>query len=229
MLDKILEISKTHSEDSCNNINESSYIQKNIEKTEEHIDLTDLIIASNDPSYSLLPNNEKVFYLKQRRIEIGSEIEENKLLIENYNFNNYLTVKKIQSGLMKKNSISSLLFLSEYYKCKISLIDPKNNMYCDTPRNFGNSLVISRGDDSWGLGSLKNDYTKCFLKNINGLIKDIVSYDIYDIPLKHIGSYKSCELHEMANENGIDIKANGKTKIKKVLYEDLRTHFLNLI
>ena len=229
MLDQILEISKNHNEDFCKNINESEYIQKNICKSEEHNDLTDMIISVNDPNYSLLPVSEKVFYLKQKRIEIASEIEEKKSLIEEYKFNNYLSVKKIQSGLMKRNSISSLLFLTEYYKCKIFLIDPKKKIYYETLKSFENSLVLVKKEESWTTGSMKNDYTKCSLKDIKDLNKDIVSYDVYDIPLKSLGSYKLTDLQAIATEKGIDIKKNGKNKVKNILYEELREHFLNLI
>ena len=61
MLDQILEISKTHT-DFCKDIEESSYIQKNICKTEEHNDLTDMItISLNDENYQLLPVSENLF------------------------------------------------------------------------------------------------------------------------------------------------------------------------
>lgn len=229
MLDQILEISKTHDEDYCNDIIESSYIQQNICKTEQHDDLTDMIISINDPNYQLLPVSEKSFYLKQKRLELGSEIEENKTLMEIYKFNNYLTIKKIQSGLMKKNSISSLLFLSEYYKCKITLIDPDKNIYCDSYKDFKTHLELVKNENTWSLGSMNTNCKVGSWKDIDGLIKDIISYDVYDIPLKNISSYKSNELQSIAKENGIDIKLNGKTKIKKVLYDELRYHLINLI
>ena len=65
MLNEILEMSNIHKEDYCNDIEESSYIQKNICKEHEYEDLVDIIIAYNDPNYCLLPMNEKEFYLKQ--------------------------------------------------------------------------------------------------------------------------------------------------------------------
>ena len=231
MLDQILEISKTHTEDFCKDIKESSYIQKNICKTEEHNDLTDMIISLNDQNYQLLPVSEKSFYLKQKRLEIGSEIEENKSLIESYNFNNYLSMKKIQSGLMKKNSISSLFFLSEYYKCNIILINTKKNIYYKTLKDHTNKIIIDQKEDCWTLcdKSSYNNSTLSSLKEFDILTKDVVSYDIYNIPLKSLSSYKLSDLQELANNNGIDIKNNGKNKVKNILYEELRTYFLNLI
>lgn len=231
MLDQILEISKTHTEDFCKDIEESSYIQKNICKSEEHNDLTDMIISLNDENYQLLPVSEKSFYLKQKRLEIGSEIEENKSLIESYNFNNYLSMKKIQSGLMKKNSISSLFFLSEYYKCNITLINTKKNIYYKTLKDHTNKIIIEQKEECWTLcdESSNNNSTLSSLKEFDILTKDIVSYDIYNIPLKSLSSYKLSDLQELANKNGIDIKNNGKNKVKNILYEELRTYFLNLI
>ena len=229
MLTEILKVSELHSDDYTKNINESSYIQRNIVQSEKYSDLTDMIISHNDPNYTLLPMSEKEFYLKQRRLEIGSEIEENKDIYPSYHFNNFLTLKKIQSGLMKKNSISSLFFLSEYYKVKIVLINEKENLYYETPRSFQTCLSIKRDGDSWVVGSIGKKYESCPLKNIEGLEKDIVSFDIYDIPLKPASSYKLPEIQELADKKGISIKDFGKNKTKKVLYEELRTYFLNLI
>lgn len=231
MLDQILEISKTHTGDFCKDIKESSYIQKNICKSEEHNDLTDMIISINDQNYQLLPVSDKSFYLKQKRIEIGSEIEENKSLIESYKFNNYLPIKKIQSGLMKRNSISSLFFLSEYYKCNITLLHTKKNIYYKTLKDYTNKIVIKQNENSWTLydESSYSDYTVSSIKEFDILKKDIVSYDIYNIPLKSLSSYKLIDLQELADKNGIDIKVNEKNKVKNMLYEELRTYFLNLI
>lgn len=231
MLDQILEISKTHREDFCKDIKESSYIQKNICKSEEHNDLTDMIISINDENYQILPVSERSFYLKQKRLEIGSEIEENKSLIEGYNFNNYLSMKKIQSGLMKKNSISSLFFLSEYYKCNIILINTKKNIYYKTLKDHTNKIIIDQKEDCWTIcdKSSYNSSTLSSLKEFDILTKDVVSYDIYNIPLKSLSSYKLSDLQELATKNGIDIKNNGKNKVKNMLYEELRTYFLNLI
>ena len=229
MLTEILKISEMHSDDYTSGINESSFIQRNITQSEKYSDLTDMIISHNDPNYNLLPMSDKEFYLKQRRLEIGSEVEENKDIYPSYHFNNFLTLKKIQSGLMKANSISSLFFLSEYYKVKIVLINEKENLYYETPKSFTTSLSIKREGGSWLVGSIGDKYEICPLKSIQGLERDIVSFDIYDIPLKSASSYKLPDIHKLAIENGISIKDAGKNKTKKVLYEELRTYFLNLI
>lgn len=229
MMEQLLKIAITHTEDNCSGIKESSYIERKIYKTEEHEDLTDMIIANNDPTYELIPLSDRAIYLKQRRIEIGTEIEENKSLMSKYNFNNYLSIKKIQSGLMRMNSISSLIFLSEYYKCRITLIIPGEKIYYETPRNYKENLYIVKNKENWGLSSMKKEYIKCSLKDIDGLSKDIVSYEVYDIPLKNISSYTSKELQELAKDNCIDVKVNGKIRTKKDIYEELRNHFLNLI
>lgn len=232
MLTEILELSKIHKDNYCESIHESSYIQKNICKEREYEDLVDILIAYNDPNYSLLPVSEKEFYLKQKSIEIASEIEENKSLLKSYNFNNYLSLKKIQSGLVKSNNISSLFFLSEYYKIKIYLLIPDNKIYYETSKDFKNILFLENKEKKWTITNIERinkDYTKCSIKDIHVLTKDIISYDVYDIPLKSLSSYKLSDLQELADKNEIDIKNNGKTKIKKVLYDELRYHLINLI
>ena len=230
MLNEILRLSNSHKDDYCKNITESSYIQKNLTKTEEFNDLTEMIISCNDPNYTLLQVSEREFYLKQRRLEIGSEIEENNSLLKSCNFNSFLSLKKIQSGLMKKNTISSVFFLSEYYKHRIILVDHRDKTYYETPKKFEKELIIRRDEEAWSICAMKNEYKLCPLKNIEGLEKDIVSYDVYDIPLKSESSYKLDKLQSLALEKGINTKRdNGKSKTKKVLYEELRTHFLNLI
>jgi hypothetical protein len=130
--------------------------------------------------------------------------------------------------MMKKNCISTLFFLSEYYKKKICLLDPTKNVYYETPRG-AEVLHIQRIEGSWSLVG-GNTCSLCSLKDIDGLEKDIISFDVYDIQLKTKSSYKLDQLQTMAMENGLDTKdANGKSKIKHVIYEELRTYFLNLI
>ena len=58
MLNEILRLSNSHKDDYCKNITESSYIQKNLTKTEEFNDLTEMIISCNDPNYTLLQVSE---------------------------------------------------------------------------------------------------------------------------------------------------------------------------
>tara|TARA_B100000900_G_C20601378_1_gene725798 strand:- start:4591 stop:5289 length:699 start_codon:yes stop_codon:yes gene_type:complete len=232
MLSEILEISNTHKDNYCDDIKESSYIQKNICKEQEYEYIVDILIAYNDPNYSLLPMNEKEFYLKQKRLEIASEIEENESLIKSYNFNSYLPLKKIQSGLVNGNDISSLFFFSEYYKLKIYLFIPDKQIYYETSKDFKNKIFIENSNEKWRISQIKSNnenYTKCTIKEIHVLKKDIISYDIYDIPLKKLSSYKLTELQELAISKEIDIKINGKNKKKNILYDELRNHFLNLI
>ena len=50
MLTEILKVSELHSDDYTKNINESSYIQRNIVQSEKYSDLTDMIISHNDPN-----------------------------------------------------------------------------------------------------------------------------------------------------------------------------------
>lgn len=228
MLSEIQKIINKHTDDICKDIKESSYIQKNISKNERYRDLTDIIIAYNDPNYSLLPMKDKSLYLKQKRVEIASEVEE-KNIVDTLNFNKYLNLKKIQSGLTRLNCISSLFFLSEYYKCKIVIVYIGKNIYYETIKSYKNELIIEFTQDKWSLSDKNKCCKLCSLKDFDVLEKDIISYDVYDIPLKPLSSYKLTDLQNIANERGIDTKKNGKNKIKNVLYEELRIHFLNLI
>ena len=230
MLSDILSISESHKDDLCKDIKESSYIQHNIDLKERYNDLTDMIIACNDPNYSLLPMKDKSLYLKQKRIEIASEVEE-KNMMKDLHFNKYLNLKKIQSGLTCKNCISSLFFLSEYYKCVIILVNMKKNIYYKTLKSYKNIMTIEQKDDQWIMSEdlLYSNMILSSLKDFDILEKDLISYDIYDIPLKPLSSYKLTDLQELAKEKRIDTKQNGKNKIKNILYEELRNHFLNLI
>jgi hypothetical protein len=230
MLSDILSISDSHKDDICKGIKESSYIQNNIESKERYNDLTDMIISLNDPSYSLLPTKDKSLYLKQKRIEIASEVEE-KNMMDDLHFNKYLNLKKIQSGLTRENCISSLFFLSEYYNCIIRLVNKKKNIYYRTLKEHKNIMTIEQKDDQWILCDdfVYSNIILSSLKEFDTLDKDLVSYDVYDIPLKSLGSYKLTDLQGIATEKGIDIKKNGKNKVKNILYEELREHFLNLI
>jgi hypothetical protein len=230
MITDILNISEIHDVDICKDIKESSYTQHNLEDKEKYNDLTDMIIAYNDPNYSLLPVKDKTLYLKQKRIEIASEVEE-KNMLDDLHFNKYLSLKKIQSGLTLINCISSLFFLSEYYKSNITIVNIKKKVYYRTLKEHTNKMIIEQKDDYWSLSddTSKSGITPTSLKDFDILDKDIISYDIYDIPLKPFSSYKLTDLQGLANECGIDTKINNKNKVKNILYEELRTYFLNLI
>jgi hypothetical protein len=231
MFNGILKLSSVHTDDLCKNIIESSFIQTSIKKCEKYNDLTDMIIANNDPAHSLLIAAEKVFHLNQKRLELGTEIEERTDLYITQRFNNHLSVKKIQGGLMRSNCISSLYFLSEYYKLKVFLIDDAKSIYYETPREQPSKMYISRVGDMWTSCSFNDSYEKCTLKEIESLEKDLVSYDVYDIPLRPMSTYKLHDIHDIANKIGSDVRMPGATKMKtkKVLYDEIKSYYLNLI
>ena len=114
----------------CTSIKESEYIQKiedvsksNSTLSEKEIrdirynDIVDCIIANNESMYHILPLNDRHTFCKQKRIELASKIDEDKLLFNSYNFNTkFMKQNKIQQGLQVKNHVSSIYYLNEYYK-----------------------------------------------------------------------------------------------------------------
>ena len=108
--------------DLSKNITPSIYEEKTKETKETkekeiwYDTIDECIYNSNDNMISLIPSNEKEFYLKQLVMNICSEIDEKKEKYDDMNYNRSLNKSKVQQGLQGKNNLISILYLSDYYK-----------------------------------------------------------------------------------------------------------------
>ena len=135
----------------------------------------------------------------------------------------------IQQGLQAMNTISGLLYLSDYYgvTTHVYLDSKKHIVTSDKVRKefhikFSNNKwsEISEVSSSFELGE--------FSELGDALVLDVKTKDIYKKYLQPISKYKSPELIQIAKDMDIPLDKGGKKKVKKELYDDINLYQLNL-
>jgi len=216
------------------NIKLSSYIETIKRKlVNPYNNLVFCILDNNDMILSNTNKKDKKYILNQRVIEILTLIED-KDKINSFNYDMKLfNVNKIQvsvqDSLKNKTNLSTILFFNDYYNIHFVIVDYIKKEYFETTfKKYDKNYIIFSKNKIY----LYNDYdlTDYKIKNIkelNLINKDIIN--IYKNYLGPISKYKINDLKEIANKNNISLFQNGKSKIKKVLYEEINNYYLNLI
>jgi len=179
----------------------------------------------------MIENRDKDLYIKQRVLDIATEIDEDKdNRYDNFNYLKSMNSTLIQQGLQSMNSISALLYLGDYYSVSFTIFLEGKGITIKTSdkvRKEFNIMYTTQGKwtglDSppkYEVGEFK-DLGLCF--NM-----DVTTKDIYKKYLTPIGKYKSPELIEIAKSFGLPLMKDGKKKIKKELYDDINLYKLNL-
>ena len=216
-------------------IKTSSYLQSydnnnnNDKSYKSYRTISELFIDKFDPTCSILEEKEKKVYTDQLLIEIATQIDEDKQdKYDKFNYSKVMKSQIIQQGLQSKNTISSLLYLSDYYKVSsvIHLGSSKQTIITsDKDRTQFHILymngIFTEVEDS-------PNYTHGDFKDLGeSFVMDIVKKDIYTKYLDPISKYKATELVDLAKEVGISLESNGKKKVKKVLYDEINLYHLN--
>ena len=215
----------------CESIKESIYTQRINDYPQKKVyhDINHLFIDRFDATCSILEEKEKSVYIKQRIIEIATEIDENSS--ESYNTFNYSKQMKsslIQIGLQSVNNVSSLLYLSDLYKVSAVIYIDSLQTKITTSKKVRDLLHILYKDGSFMIIDESIDFKEgefkqlgeCFVLNTKNL-------DVYVNYLQAISKYKSSELVDIAQQLGLPIEHNGKKKVKKQLYDDINLYHLN--
>lgn len=188
----------------------------------------DLLIAIFDPTASVLSGTELIDYCLKRRLEIATEIDENKAeTYDKYKYHKQMKPNLIQTGLQIKNSLSTILYLSDLYRLSPTiysvssqtsvLLNQKNHKICSIV--FQNGIFQEVSDPpAFNPGTYENlsEYFVLDLKNLQ----------IYQPYLDPISKYKMSELIEIADKRCISLTSNTKKKVKKQLYEDINVYEL---
>jgi len=217
-------------------INPSSYEQGGtIDSKPMFPSIIDLFFSVYDHHYILVENKDKQLYVKQRLMNIATKIDENKShKYDNFNYLKCMNPTLIQQGLQAMNTVSALLYLSDYYGVT-------SHVYLQTPmlkvvtseksRNVFN--IVYTSGCKWSeidvVIDVVTDYKDGSFEDLGlGLTLDVKTRDIYKKYLNPIGKYKSPELIEIAKEMNLPLDNNGKKKVKKELYDDINLYQLNL-
>lgn len=188
----------------------------------------DLLIAIFDPTASVLSGTELIDYCLKRRLEIATEIDENKAeSYDKYKYHKQMKPNLIQTGLQIKNSLSTILYLSDLYRLSPTiysvssqtsvLLNQKNHKICSIVFQNGTFQEVS-DPPAFNPGTYENlsEYFVLDLKNLQ----------IYQPYLDPISKYKMNELIEIADKRCISLTINTKKKVKKQLYEDINVYEL---
>ena len=217
-------------------IHPSSYEQgKHTNSKQVFPSILDLFFSVYDHHYSFIENKDKLLYVKQLIMNIATEIDENKQhKYDNFNYLKCMNSTVIQQGLQAMNTVSSLLYLSDYYGVT-------TNVYLETPmlkvatseKTRKEFNIVYNVDCKWSeidvVIDVVTDYKDGSFEDLGlGLTLDVNTPNIYKKYLNPIGKYKSPELIEIAKEMNLPLDKDGKKKVKKELYDDINLYQLNL-
>jgi hypothetical protein len=218
----------------CDRINESSYTQsKQTSKQTSLIfpTIIDLFFSCFDHHYSLIENKDKQLYVKQLLMSIATEIDEDKSnKYDNFNYLKCMNSTLIQQGLQSMNTVSCLLYLSDYYGVTTHVYVESSKSLIVTSDKVRKTFYIHFKDNKWSelTGELP-DYKQGEFKDLGeAFVLDVKTKDIYKKYLNPIGKYKSPELIQIAKDMGLPLVKDGKKKVKKELYDDINMYQLNL-
>ena len=134
---------------------------------------------------------------------------------------------KIQQGLQLDNHLSSLLFLSDYYGLHFVLV--KDDVYYQTCVLPYPKMYLHCKDGHY---MISKETTTDVNKEVSLFSKDLSHFriinnlnlrnlNIYKTDLKAISTYNLSQLVQLATENKINHKHNGKTLKKVDLYDKI--------
>ena len=216
----------------CDSITTSSYLQNSTKKSEPvYSTIVDLFFSCFDPHYSLIENKDKQLYIKQLLVSIATEIDEDKSnKYDNFNYGKSINSTLIQQGLQSMNTVSCLLYLSDYYGVTTHVYVESLKSLIVTSDKVRKTFYIHFKDNKWSelTGELP-DYKQGEFKDLGeAFVLDVKTKDIYKKYLNPIGKYKSPELIQIAKDMDIPLVKDGKKKVKKELYDDINLYQLNL-
>ena len=190
--------------------------------TTKYKSLIDAILSKYE--YEYIISNNKDVYREKILIEIASKLDEQSdEYYDKFNYRKTFSKKLIQRGLLKYNSLSSVLYLIDYYKNNIVIYDKSKDTFIILSNKYPANDIYEFNGNGWSVIELDIDKSKSVYinKDHNYMNNDIKSLNIYNTSLKPISNYKLDELKNLASENNIDINVGSKKKTKKQIYDEL--------
>jgi len=218
----------------CDRIQSSSYEQK----TPDHVTgpvfptIIDLFFSNFDHHYGMVTSRDKNLYVKQRLIEIATEIDEQKdTKYDNFSYLKCMNATLIQYGLQSMKNVSALLYLGDYYGITTNIfIESSMVKVITSVKERGEFNVLYTSSGKWKDMDLASDkFSDGLFEDVGTcLTLDVTTRDIYKKYLQPIGKYKAQELSDIAKEMDLPLDIGGKKKVKKQLYDDINFYQLNL-
>ena len=204
-----------------NKIKDSKYLEGVNKVVKKGIDdICEIIIGNNEIEYSSYEESQKSTFIQKKKLDIASNI------VSKDNYSKKFTTLLIQNGLQNKNTLSSILYLNEYYKINCVIYNGDvNEVYKTSFKNYEPLYCIYKNNSWFHANELMIDNVSINpdIKKLDTILTiDIDTILIYKPYLMPITKYKLKELEEIAKEDDISLEGNtGKKKLKKQLYEDI--------
>jgi len=181
------------------------------------------IMNNGHTKYEMLPNKNSLI-AKQIKIELISNIRNNKDIIKTYKFD---TKSNIESNLANDNNISSKTFLSLCAVENINVIYISKKTYYELLMNDTDVIYIVREIPSQSKYYNKYGFEMATQELINNIRSSLYKVVNVDKPIKSVSSYKVQDLIEICSKLAIETtnKETGKAKSKNDLYESIIQYF----
>ena len=220
----------------CNKIGSSPYIQEvsTLKNQIEYPTIIELLFSLYDHHFSMVEQQDKDLYIKQRVIELATALDEGKeLSYSRFTYNKNMSISNIQYGLQSMKSISALLYLADLYNVTIHVYLQDTKTKVITSKKTKDILHVIYATNKWSAIDFPVgeyiDYKLTDFKDLSTCLHmDVSTIDVYNRYLNPISKYKLSELIALANERNIPlISDDGKKKIKKNIYDDINSYELN--
>lgn len=194
------------------------------EKKDSQTNIFESILLKNDIEYELSDN--KKMYIDKIKIEIASKLDEDSInYYDCFKYKKTFSKRLIQSGFLKYNSLSSILYMIDYYKINIVIFDKILDKYICLSTKY-DKYDIYEYDREWRhIDTLSSDINKIsyeyYDKQHEYLTYDIKSIYIYEKDIKSINDYNTKELTDLAKSKNINMNVNGRKLKKKEIYNIL--------
>tara|TARA_B100001093_G_C26809747_1_gene1007061 strand:+ start:1205 stop:1909 length:705 start_codon:yes stop_codon:yes gene_type:complete len=215
-----------------NKIKIHKFTENNFEREKSYHNLVFCILDNYDPILSNALKTDKKLFFNQRISEICSQIEENpSIFYDKFKYNKRgMSIQdiqiSIQSSINNNIQYSALNYLNDLYKTHFVLIDSNKKEYYETsPKNYNKKYIYFRKNnyelsDTIPSEFVNEEINKCSFVTLS-------TKKIYESYLMPMNKYKLNELHDEAVKINMNTQQNGKSKLKKVLYEEINNYYLN--
>ena len=211
-------------------IKENEYTEGNLNKKEIKKEETDAksslfesILLKNDIEYEISDN--KKMYIDKIKIEIASKLDEDSTnYYDCFKYKKTFSKRLIQTGFLKFNSLSSVLYMIDYYKTNIIIYDKILDKYICLSTKY-DKYDVYEYDRKWkhidSVSEINKISYEYYDKQNEYMNYDIKSIYIYQTDIKSISDYNTKELSELAKSKNIDIIKDGYKLKKKEIYDKL--------
>jgi len=209
-------------------INKSSFIEGNVVLSPvndtSYSSILEVFIQQNDIEYSSLEKNQISQFVKDTLLTIASNIHMDDINPK------ILSETMIQTGLLGKNKLSSILYLNHHFKTNCIIKNKQTGKHYKTGIREYPSFTCIYDSEKWYLDEshVTPESQSSPINDLQTFLSmDIHTNHIYRSPMKGINTYKVADLETLATEMDLELRTtDNKKKRKKELYDELNLKYI---